>query len=141
VGPQNIQSAVNGSIICLYLLHDRVSGWDCTGTTYVITNDTIVNSELARTGKEMATDRIYVLSRVCVEGMRKFTKSWDIMVGLQANINIILTWFILIWQTNKHTLINVFSRILTSFTNMFRSLLWPSSGCLTTTIQLLVGEE
>ena len=46
-----------------------------------------MNSELARTGKEMATDRIYVLSRVCVEGLRKFTKSRDIMVGLQADIN------------------------------------------------------
>jgi hypothetical protein len=118
----------------VYTCFTTVSGRDCTGTGRVITNHTIVNGETARTGKEMAKDRIYVLSRVCVEELRKFTKIWDIMVGLQADINIILTWFILKRQTNKYTFINVFGRILASFTNMLRSLLWPSSGCLKTKI-------
>lgn len=130
VGHQDIQSAVNGSIY-LFILASWECQWDCTGTEHVITNDTTVHSELARTGKETATDRIYVLSRVRVEGLRKFTKSWDIMVGLQADINIILTDSHL-YDKPSYTFITVFSRILLSFTNMFQSLLWPSSGRFTT---------
>jgi hypothetical protein len=44
-----------------------------------------------------------------------------------------------IWWTNKCTLINMFKYILLLLlsTNMFQSLLWPSSGCHVTRIQLI----
>jgi hypothetical protein len=63
------------AFICLYLLHDSVSGRDYTGIEYVKTNDTIAKRELEIMGKERERDRIYLLSRVCIEELRKFTES------------------------------------------------------------------
>jgi len=36
---------------------------------------------------------------------------------------------------NKYMFINMFNHVLLFFSNMFRSLMWPSSGCLITRIQ------
>jgi len=44
---------------------------------------------------------------------------------------------LLLWYTNRHTFtrISIFSHTLLLLTNMFRSLLWPSSGCLIARVQ------
>jgi hypothetical protein len=80
-------------------------------------------------------------TRVTKEMKNKINLTYNCNYNLYVPCPRIKEYCLLIWQANKCAFRNMFIHIILFFTNMFRSLLWTSSGCFITRIQLIYNNS